>query len=262
MKEALKSIFSGNCGELNKTTIKALLSRGLIDIEGRLSDYGRACAIELLPLKEQCLALGLELNNLNWNKKGKPEAFAAEYFTSQGYTVCACEGYCLGNIIKALCLETLTKSSIFYGTNICPREDVCLRDVSAFSYLDEPTLDKIYNEIITTNKTKFLSALSEILSYGMVVASCDKLDLGFAEKVFDSLSKESFVKIVKWLSMEHERRNGWPDLTLMKDGYLSMVEVKTTDKLHRSQIATIPFLKNIVGIEVFVVRLCKITSPK
>lgn len=39
--------------------------------------------------------------------------------------------------------------------------------------------------------------------------------------------------------------NGWPDLTLIKDDNISLIEVKEKDKLHYNQVRTFSALRNI-----------------
>ena len=52
-------------------------------------------------------------------------------------------------------------------------------------------------------------------------------------------------------------RSGWPDLTLVNGEYIEFVEVKTTDKLHYSQIDTISFMKDLTPYKFKVVRIKK-----
>ena len=48
--------------------------------------------------------------------------------------------------------------------------------------------------------------------------------------------------------------NGWPDLTLIKDNEVLFIEVKTTDKMHESQLITIPEMRSITAFKFVFVR--------
>jgi len=52
-------------------------------------------------------------------------------------------------------------------------------------------------------------------------------------------------------------RSGWPDLTIGDKKQIELVEVKTTDKLHGSQLYTIPMLMSILPCNISVVRIVK-----
>ena len=41
-------------------------------------------------------------------------------------------------------------------------------------------------------------------------------------------------------------RNGWPDLTLIRESSVKLVEIKTRDRLHFSQIRTFPRLRAVI----------------
>ena len=49
---------------------------------------------------------------------------------------------------------------------------------------------------------------------------------------------------------------GWPDLTLIRDGKLKFVEVKTTDRLHASQVHTYLNVAIPLGLDFEIVQLC------
>jgi hypothetical protein len=50
---------------------------------------------------------------------------------------------------------------------------------------------------------------------------------------------------------------GWPDLTIVNDNHLSLVEVKTMDRLHHQQIITISDMKDAAELDVSVVQVIR-----
>lgn len=242
---------------LDRGTNKALIRRGLIDPEGNITPLGSIRVMERLPLNEQCRLIAIELGTSFWNSGSAPEEHCYNAFAQQGYVGTYCEGGGVGTAIKALCLDALTETSIFYGTCIDAREDACLKGVVGLSHLEEKKLQIVLRQIEDTPKVKYLAAFSEIISYNLIREWHPGLSIEFADALYDAVPKSHFLQLAKWISNAHEHRNGWPDLTLVKDGQLKFVEVKTTDKLHYSQLVTIPALVREIGADVSVLQLVR-----
>lgn len=62
--------------------------------------------------------------------------------------------------------------------------------------------------------------------------------------------------------LQHGHLLGWPDLTVAKNGDLSLVEVKTTDKLRANQVALWFRLLKPSGIKYRIIQLIKDRDPK
>jgi len=76
--------------------------------------------------------------------------------------------------------------------------------------------------------------------------------------LFDATDKEVFVAVASKLAEDpYTYRNGWPDLTLIKDKEVFFIEVKTTDKLHESQLITIPEMRSILPFKFSVCKVVK-----
>lgn len=256
MLEALLRLYEEHtCPEVDKVTIKALILRGLVNNEVLITPMGRITAIECLSLEKQCGAIAIAHNILPWDSSSTPEQYAYAWLAEQGHIGSYCEGGGFGTVIKALCLNELERNSIFYGSCINAREDVCLKGVVGLSQIDKSRLETIFKQIGQTTRTEYLSAFAEIISYSLIRDWCPGLTLEFAEALFDAVPKEHFVKLARWVSLDHSHRNGWPDLTLIKDGGLTFVEVKTTDKLHYSQLITIPAIIKEIGADISVLQL-------
>jgi len=50
-------------------------------------------------------------------------------------------------------------------------------------------------------------------------------------------------------------RSGWPDLTMVRDGSLLWAEIKTSDRLHMSQIVTLSRMKDLLPGLIQIVQL-------
>lgn len=243
----------------DKNTIKALVKRGLVDTNGNLTAIGSVKAVEYMPLHEQCDAISIICKSLTWTGETniRPEVFAFNYFKQQGYEGIYCEGGGFGTAIKALCLDALTEASVFFGSFINAREDACLKGVVSLAHIEPSKLEAVIGQIKHTTKEKYLAAFMEINSCFLVRESYPGLTLEFAEALYDAVPKADFVKLARWISINPSHRNGWPDLTLIKEGQLMLVEVKTTDKLHHSQLVTIPALIKEIKADVSVLKLIK-----
>lgn len=261
MKSTLMSVFhTSNSDKLNKGTLKSLATRGLLTENKTLTYKGWLQAMGFLSLNQQCELLGLKCSTTNWQKNTKPELFAFDSFTKLGYIGSYCEAGGIGLVLKSLSLDALTATSFFKNSPDVARSDACLCGIVCLAHKNSDELEIVYEDISKTNKAKFLASCSEILEYDMINEWYPGLTIEFAEAMFDTFSKETFKKIAKWISQSVEHRNGWPDLTLVKDGKVKFVEIKTTDKLHRSQLITMPALKNMLDLDVSILKLSKSKS--
>jgi len=123
------------------------------------------------------------------------------------------------------------------------------------AHIETPKLEIIFRQIQQTTKAKYLASFSEIISHNLIREWYPGLSLAFADALFDAVPKAHFEQLARWVSKDPNHRNGWPDLTLVKNGRLKFVEVKTTDRLHHSQLVTIPALVREIGADVSVLEL-------
>ncbi len=244
MKSTLMEIFHNSKSEtLNKGTVKSLITRRLLSKDGILTHEGWIQAMEFLSLKQQCALLDLQCSTEKWQRNTKPELYAFDAFKRLGYTGSYCEAGGIGLVLKSLSLDALTSTSFFKDDPETARTRACLGGIVFLAHKNKDELEIVYDDIRKTDKIKFLASCEEILEYDLIHEWYPGLTVEFAEAMFEALSKETFVEIAEWISQSVEHRNGWPDLTLVKDGQVKFVEIKTTDKLHRSQLITIPSLK-------------------
>jgi len=238
---------------VNKSTIKALKQRDILNTQDNLTELGRIYAISRLPLAKQCLEISVPLHGIKLQYRGRPEPAVLSHYETLGYIGVSCEGAGILISLKALMLDKLAEFNYFED-----REDACTRYLEAQFTILEKSITEIISEIKIVTKSRYISNFEEIISKPFIAAEYPELSSDFAEAIFDAIDKACFIKIAtKIAENPYTYRNGWPDLTLIKNNTVSFVEVKTTDKLHKSQLITIPAIKNLVPFEFSV---CKVTK--
>lgn len=254
MKKSILKIYSIRTTDgINKSTIKALKQRGILDITDQLTGFGERYAISQLPLTKQCEEISLELNTVKLQYRGKPEPALLSHYKSLGYIGVSCEGIGVLTVLKALMLDKLTKYNSFND-----REDACTRYLEAQFTILKEKIDEIISEIKLVTKNRFISNFKEIISKPFIAHEYPELSVEFASALFDAMDKELFIKVANKLAEDpYTFRNGWPDLTLIKDGIITFIEVKTTDKLHESQLITIPIMRSMLPYKFSVCRITK-----
>lgn len=195
-----------------------------------------------MSLIKQCEKLSLQYEEVELNYSGRPEKAALEFFEEQGYVGYCNEGSLILNVLKALMLDKLAELNIFKD-----RGDACSRYLEAqLTILSEHT-DVLVNSIKQTNREKFITNFQEIINTPYIKSKYPELSIDIAIAVFDALGINDFINVAYKISENpYNFRKGWPDLTIIKNKELRFVEVKTTDKLKKSQIETIPEMNSIL----------------
>lgn len=252
MKQTLRDIFRGVRRKgLHRRTVEALQRRGLLNEHADLTDEGRLSALELVPLREQCDHLHLPITDLTLTRKSEPEIDAWRYFKANGYLVSFCEGGPILILIRAACLDTLTFLNISKS-----REDACQRFTEAQLTILKDRQHEILAAYENSSRKVVETHFEEIYSYPLVKEFYPGLDSVFMGELYECLGVEKMKRVIeKLMESSYELRNGWPDLTLIKSGDVEFLEVKTTDKLHRSQLITIPIMRAILHCNFGVARL-------
>lgn len=254
MFDALKIIYETNSiDKINNQTIKALTDRGLI-IDKKLSEDGRVLAISKMRLSKQCTELSLNLIEIYMNYKNtSPELAALKYFEKQGYIGSTLEGNFILIILKALMLDKLEEYNTFKD-----RKDARLRALSAQFVINQNNINDIISSIKIVTRKQFISNISEIINEPLIQEFLPCISLDTTIAFFDAVDLAVFEKIaIKFAESPYDYSKGWPDLTIIKDKEVRLIEVKTTDKLHASQLKIIPELKKILPFEI---SICKISN--
>ena len=246
MDLSLVEIYKMNSvSSVNKSTLKALRSRFLLNEDNNLSDLGKRYVISKMPLINQCSELSLNYEVINLPYDGNPEPALLGYFNSLGYIGVSCEGTGILTVLKALMLDKLAYYNTFNS-----REDACTRYLEAQLKIQKDNISEIISSISSVNKNKYISNFKEIISTSRVGFEYPEVTTEFASAMYDAIDLELFISIAKKISEDpYQYRNGWPDLTLVKGREVLFIEVKTKDRLHDSQLITIPVMRNIIPFE-------------
>jgi hypothetical protein len=254
MEKSLLNIYKHvPTNETNKSTLKALYDRKLISKDNKINSFGKRYAISKMPLQKQCNEISLPFEEIKLQYTGNPEPALLTHYQSLGYTGISCEGTGILNILKALMLDKLAEYNAFNE-----REDACTRYLEAQFTILEENIDEVILSISSVTKDQFVNNFNEIISTPFISSEYPELNIEFAIAMFDVIDKDTYINVARKIAEDpYTYRNGWPDLTLVKDKKVLFIEVKTTDKLHESQLITIPEMRNILPFEFSV---CKITK--
>jgi len=238
---------------INKSTLKALKERHLLNDNYCLSKVGKNYAISKMPLKRQCSEMSLDLEIIDLPYAGKPEPALLGKFKSLGYIGSCLEGIGIFTVLKALMLDKLAEHNAFQS-----RSDACTRYLEAqFTILENKT-DDVISSIEWITENRFIDNFQEIITKPFIASKYSDLSLEFGLAMFRAIDTKVLTSLAKLIATDpYSYRNGWPDLTLVKNDSVLFVEVKTSDKLHGSQIATIPIVRNILPYDFKVIKVVR-----
>jgi len=153
--------------------------------------------------------------------------------------------------LKALMLDKLAALNTFNDRN-----DACSRYLEAQLTIHKDKVDEIIDSIENTSKKNYLSNLKEIFSQPFIQSEHPNLSFECCVALFDAIDTQLFVDVAKKFSEDpYTYRSGWPDLIIVKGKEVKFIEVKTTDKLHKSQLVTIPIFRKVIPYEFSVCRV-------
>ncbi len=251
MIDAIQTIYKTSSVEnINKKTLTALINKNILS-DNNLSEDAKYFVISKMKLQEQCKELSIKFSEIELNYNENPEINLLNYFENQGYIGSFSEGHLLLNVLKALVLNKLEKYNIFKDRN-----DACVRFLSAQLEINKNYQNEIISSIKNINKEIFIKNLNDIFNNPLIKELYPNLSYKVAIELFNSFELDLFQTILKTISLNpYEYSKGWPDLTLIKDKKVYLIEVKTTDKLHLSQIKTISLFKNIIPCKFEVIKV-------
>ena len=245
-------MLEGNAGGWSSTALEALLAHDFVGNDMQLTVEGWKQALVISALPRQCVHLGIDLKKWKgFQFDGDPERAAWEYFSENGYTGSYCEGGALLLLIRAAALDTLEELNPFES-----RQDACTRFTEAQLKIHESCITEIASAVEHANAD-------------MIARNFDAIYRFQIQEYYPGLTKETIVALFNVIGGARLRqfteaiaedpyqyRNGWPDLTLTNGKEFIWAEIKTTDKLHMSQITTIHRMKPLMHGAIQVVRLC------
>ena len=225
-----------------------------------------------LTLKAQCEQINWPLHTMHALKIGagkwkegqdsdlKPEQVVVTRLAAENRESCWDEGRGIYLLMKAAALDVLTKRSIFNGTWISPREDAIrggfrLETVKAYKLEILTCIKNISHRQLQEN-------IAEICA-DPVIQHFFKKDYffkgiiqNFLSSLADSVDSDFITKIAAvFMRNPYGYGPGWPDLTVIDKNGLSFIEVKTTDRLHESQLRFAKEVAKPLGFVCCVVQL-------
>lgn len=211
------------------------------------------CAIESAPLRVQGRELGLPIHELEKsNTTLQPEIAAYEHFASKGYVGSWCEGGPILLLIRAAALDYLHELNTFGS-----RDDACRRFTEAQLTIHSDKLAELCSIIAAARLADVMENFREIYADPEVQETYPGLDSIKMVAIAEALTMPKLSAITQVLGLDPYRlRAGWPDLTLASgDGSMLWAEVKTTDKLLRSQIDTISTVRHLLPGRIILVHV-------
>lgn len=222
-----------------------------------------------LTLKAQCEQINWPLHTMHALKIGagkwkegqvsdlKPEQVVVTRLAAENRESCWCEGMGISILMKAAALDVLTKRNIFND-----REDAIRRFFEA-----QCTILKAYQpEILTCIQ----NISPEQLQEHIIEICTDPLTQYFYQKEYSHQGiLQNFLSSLAYLvdsnliakiaalfmTNPYDYRSGWPDLTVIDKNGVSFIEVKTTDRLHESQLRFAKEIAKPLGLVCCVVQL-------
>ena len=252
---ALRAIIRGKRRPLHASTRRSLIARGLLDRTGGLTSDGWKLAVTLVRLDEQCefMQLPLEEMHLAAEERSYPELAALHRHQDQGFIGSCCEGGAILVLIRAAALETLARLN-----TLDSRSDAVSRFTEAQLTILADRKRDILGAIEEATVSDVERCFEEIYADQFVRDYYPSLSCEFISALFKALGSRTLAEITDAImEAPYEYRSGWPDLTLLRGAEIHWVEVKTTDKLHMSQIATLTHMRPHIPGQVRVVRMSR-----
>ena len=212
-------------------------------------------------LAEQCRLLDIPLEELVLERlydveqpasaKFSAELAAFTYFERQGYRGSYREGHAILNLMRCACLEFLREHTPF-GDPI----DASRHYFEAQCTNLQMQSKDIVSEIASATSQSISRNLTSFLAFNDETGSYPAMDHASLLALWEALGAKKMAEIASiFVQDPYAFRAGWPDLTLTRDGKLLFVEIKTTDKLHTSQVRTIYEMVKPANLDVRVVRV-------
>ena len=194
--------------------------------------------------EEQCNQLGWQfesisakqLKNKKWKLKsgieGRPEEVALEFISNKGGLGCWDEGGSVNILMKSACLDLLEKKNPFQD-----RTDAIRRFFEAQCTILKDHKDEIVSEIKSTTTAKVKQQAMEICTDSFIKESYPRLNYDFLVNLHRVIGGKFLSQIATiFFKNPYDYRSGWPDITVVENGKVFFVEVKTTDRFHASQL--------------------------
>lgn len=194
-----------------------------------------------LPLSKQCSVLDIDLFLSTMRFRGKPEPAVMRDFGKYGYECRHCEGEYFFSIIHALILDSL---EIYNSANAGSRRLAASRPLKLQIQETCGLHDLIFKDILTANAVQFKNNLEDILGEKQYYKGYPEAYIEFTQQIMGHVDREALLGLAYMLASDPVKLfRGWPDLVVMNEDTMRLVEVKCGDKLTVNQLYTIYHLK-------------------
>ena len=242
----------GKGGKHDSRTVRALARRGLCSDKCDLTEKGRIAALSCVSLREQCKCLNIPLEEWEVNAPTRPEQKVLRSFRERGIRAYYSENTFGVHVIDFFLFDTLLDFSRNQGK---PLYTIGITYYPEFFHLANADLPTILQSIDEQTCQRNFGLIKRLMSERDLFYQ-DMWELKFYEDVVDSLGVAGLRRLVEmFFSNPLAYSRGWPDILVTGENEPYFIEVKTTDKLHLSQLITVPDLMSWTGILVKCVRL-------
>ncbi len=245
-----------------------LVESRLLSPDGAITEFGFVSLLETQGLAEQCRMLKLPLRTVTVAKRDRIEADALNFLRMEGFDGTYCEGGAILTVLKALCLDWFASQrpandTIGFFSSEQIRANACRSYLESILVEHHSAMDEIAEALLSTSDERFLSNFREIYSHEIVRESYPGLSEGNVQSIRFAAGDDGLLCILNALMKNpYLLRKGWPDLTLVQGRQISFVEVKARDKLHRSQLITIPLMRKATGFDFSVMVVARTRESK
>ena len=265
MRKALRGAApTGVVEAVNSGTVTALNRRYLCEPSGALTDQGRIVAISLRSLRTQCDLLRIPLRQVALAWHGRPEIALMDHLLD-GPTrrVSFCEGGAIRLALYCLCFERLYQLGVEHWGGPDGARSFMYSSIICYGHLLQrrPDLPELMLEDIEgASERDLLAAFDTIKAWQYTDTwfphNWFGVDREIVRKIYDVLGNKTLVEIGRfYLTDPYAFSKGWPDLTVVEPNNVRLVETKTTETLHISQLITMPTIAREAGLVIEVVQL-------
>lgn len=215
--------------ELSKKTIKKDIALTVRNIE-------RQCAELDWPYKE---IKALRQGSRKWSNgvnlsEATPEEIVVDYLKKTNSIVNWCEGISVMLFLKACALDFFTDHH--WLGNFSDRDDAIRDHLHLQLNQLKNRIDEVAQHTLLVTDSDLHRNINEICADEVIQHMHPNLNKDLMIALIEVMSKTQRVDLLRTLSLDVELTSGWPDITIINDGQLSFVEVKTTDDFKNSQI--------------------------
>ena len=264
MSRALRSAArTGILDGVSRTTLRALEVRGLCDGDS-LSREGLIVSISQCSLSTQCELLQLPRKEWHLPKARSPEIAVMMTRSQNGAKVAYCEGGAVLLVLYCLCFERLYRLSRKHWGSAEEARSFMYTSILCYGELLEqhPELpDQMVADIANTREQELLRSFDILKSWqgsgdGWAGRDWVAVDRELVLQLFRALGNDRCAAIARrFLQDPFAFTKGWPDLVWVEGETAGLIEVKTKDRLHISQIITIPEIREASNLPVEVAQV-------